>query len=533
MSQEEKLYPSKYTLNETALKFIRRTDISVELRLHIACTVLCFNNYGTVTKLAKKYKVSRTFIYYLRSQLLISGWVAFGMLGLRLKEEKVDKKLALTKEILSLRLEGKCPILGISQLLKRKGMCNDSIGYISELLNEIGMELSPMISKQKGIIYEVVWASDEIFSAGQPVLITVDPVSTAILGIELGANRQFQTWESHWRSVLDAGIIPIYLTSDEGTGMQAARKIVFPKVVHQTDTFHAIPHHLGKLFHILEQQTYAAISEEYKQKQLLINAKSQRVSRKRFAAYSSAKAKVNDYIYLYEEFSFWYEYLIEQFQIFDGQGQLLDVNQAKKNVELSVEQIGKLNWFFKTKNEKVRKIMISIKVLLPKLFPFLYHAKEVVSTLLKETSSQDEVLAIQAFCAAYQFRKNSIKTKKTKAKKYFALKASEEVLSAQIILENTELNPEILHKKVYKALDTIIQSSAMVETINSIVRSYFNVSKNQINQAQLNLIKFYHNHRRYVQGKRKGSTPMELLTGKPQEKDWLDLMLEKTNRLAA
>jgi hypothetical protein len=40
----------------------------------------------------------------------------------------------------------------------------------------------------------------------------------------------------------------------------------------------------------------------------------------------------------------------------------------------------------------------------------------------------------------------------------------------------------------------------------------------------LNLIMFYHNHRRYLAGKRKGSTPMELLTGKKQENDWIDLL---------
>ena len=81
-------------------------------------------------------------------------------------------------------------------------------------------------------------------------------------------------------------------------------------------------------------------------------------------------------------------------------------------------------------------------------------------------------------------------------------------------------------EKVYKALGGIIQASSMVETINSIVRSYFNRSKNQINQAQLNLIRFYHNHRVYKDGKRKGSSPMELLTGKKND-DWLELLLQK------
>jgi len=37
---------------------------------------------------------------------------------------------------------------------------------------------------------------------------------------------------------------------------------------------------------------------------------------------------------------------------------------------------------------------------------------------------------------------------------------------------------------------------------------------------------FYHNHRRYVDGKRKGQTPMEILTGKKQKKDWIELLFD-------
>jgi hypothetical protein len=65
---------------------------------------------------------------------------------------------------------------------------------------------------------------------------------------------------------------------------------------------------------------------------------------------------------------------------------------------------------------------------------------------------------------------------------------------------------------VFFELDKIIQSSAIVENINSIVRAFLNTSRNRINQEILNLIMFYHNHRRYKAGKRKGKTPMELLT---------------------
>jgi hypothetical protein len=37
----------------------------------------------------------------------------------------------------------------------------------------------------------------------------------------------------------------------------------------------------------------------------------------------------------------------------------------------------------------------------------------------------------------------------------------------------------------------------------------------------------YHNHRRYVAGKRKGKIPMEMLTGKTQDKDRSELLIEK------
>jgi len=66
----------------------------------------------------------------------------------------------------------------------------------------------------------------------------------------------------------------------------------------------------------------------------------------------------------------------------------------------------------------------------------------------------------------------------------------------------------------------------MVECINSIIRPYLNSTKNQITQEALNLIMFYHNHRRYNDGKRKGQIPYELLTGQYQSKDWLDMLME-------
>ncbi len=52
------------------------------------------------------------------------------------------------------------------------------------------------------------------------------------------------------------------------------------------------------------------------------------------------------------------------------------------------------------------------------------------------------------------------------------------------------------------------------------------MTKNHVTQEQLNLIMFYHNHRRYRDGKRKDKTPVEILTGQKQGKDWIELVFD-------
>ena len=65
--------------------------------------------------------------------------------------------------------------------------------------------------------------------------------------------------------------------------------------------------------------------------------------------------------------------------------------------------------------------------------------------------------------------------------------------------------------------------------VNSLIRPYLQSCKGQITQETLNLIMFYHNHRRYKSGKRQGKAPIELLTGKPLEASWWELLRQQVN----
>ena len=88
---------------------------------------------------------------------------------------------------------------------------------------------------------------------------------------------------------------------------------------------------------------------------------------------------------------------------------------------------------------------------------------------------------------------------------------------------------DTLKTLVFDKLDSIIRASSLVEMVNSLLRPSRNSCKGHITQETLNLIMFYHNHRRYKSGKRQGKAPIELLTGKPLEAPWWELLRQQIN----
>ena len=126
---------------------------------------------------------------------------------------------------------------------------------------------------------------------------------------------------------------------------------------------------------------------------------------------------------------------------------------------------------------------------------------------------------------AWQWGKAAWKAKKSGRKKR-AQEQEQFCLDIAEGLHQKEYEGAAIQQEVYSRLDKIVQSSALEECINSIIRPYLNTSKNQVSQEFFNLIMHYHNYRRYRDGVRKNKTPMEILTGKEQTKDWIAILFE-------
>jgi len=493
------------------IKFTRRHDLSPALRLIIAYTAWMSHQWGTITQLSKNFLISRTFVYMLMHDLQDAMPTIFGE---QIVYEQVVSKRDCLEFILSLRLEGKCGIQAISLIMNRFGYPNNSVGFISQTLNTIGSLLDNTITTNEKTIQLAIYASDEVFSKTKPILITVDPVSSAILRIQLADSRNADQWKQHWEYIHENGFYAMYLVSDEGTGMKSAQKQALNDVIHQPDTFHAVSHQLGLWVNRLEQSAYKAIQNAYDCYDKLDSAVSDRVIDKRIKTYQQAEKAANMAIKIYDEFHEYYLFLIEQLTTFDEAGKVRDRTEAEANIKLALDLLETLE------NNKINKTVKKITALLPNLLAYLDRAAVIVNELKKLQLSEN---VLRYFCLAWQYRKNRIKAKHQSRRNYYKNKENLTLMQIQQALGDKYA---VVCDIVYSKLDGIVQSSALVETINSIVRSYLNTTRNHISQNLLNLIMFYHNHRRYTAGKRKGKTPVEILSGNMQNKDWLHLLFE-------
>ena len=494
--------------------FLRRPDLALFTRLHIAYKAFeakIFGLWGTVTALSRNFNVSRTFIYNTLATFEEAVNSALGPSAQAAPFLEAKKNAASV--MASLRLEGRCSIGAIVIIMKRLGLRFSSQGSISQYLNHFG-SLVPDTLTNESDSQCLVFLSDEIFSNGTPILITVDPISSAILKIELAPKRRAKEWKRHWRCLENNGFEALYIVTDEGTGLCAAHDELFIGVMRQPDTYHTIAHQLGQWVNRLEKSAEKTIEEEYDREKKFDSSRSEEVITKRLAQYEEAREKAKKAIDAYEDFHYFYFCIINELQPFTSTGTLRDRNKSEENIRFNLALIELLG------NNKINKAITKINRILPDLLNYFDVASKIVSKL-EELPIHKE--ALKSLCIAWQWNKSIIKSKKSGRRQRCREREQSHLEFAVGYLQEEF---DYFKDRIYSELDQIIQSSALVECINSIIRPYLNSSKGHVNQEDLNLMMFYHNHRRYNAGKRAKKTPMEILTGKPQEKDWLELLFQ-------
>lgn len=231
------------------MKYLRRTDIDSVTRIEIAVQAYVGKGvYGTITKLSKIYEVSRLFIYKLLWELqnlysIDKGKATDKGEAKRLARKEIDRNILLYK------MAGKSSLESIGEILKAQGYKYNSQGYIWARLKVFGEALPENVGAGVKVKY---YLSDEIFAQAEPILVTVEPQSLAILKIAKATKRDAETWEAHWQALTSQGYgDKQYVVSDLAKGIVKACGNL--GMTHHPDLFHLL-HPLAVIVARFEQQ---------------------------------------------------------------------------------------------------------------------------------------------------------------------------------------------------------------------------------------------------------------------------------------
>ena len=120
-------------------KFIRRTDLTPEMRLNIAYLALeaqRTGKWGKITESAINFMISRTFVYMSASFSATVSVIIFSTTpAIASVTNQWPPPFAYMP---ALRMEGRCGIEAISTLMKRFDLSFSSVGSVSQYLNYFG-----------------------------------------------------------------------------------------------------------------------------------------------------------------------------------------------------------------------------------------------------------------------------------------------------------------------------------------------------------------------------------------------------------
>jgi hypothetical protein len=387
----------------------------------------------------------------------------------------------------------------------------NSVGYLSERFHTYGAALPSTLAMAEHKV--VFYLSDEIFARHQPILVTIEAQSTAILKIQLASDRSAETWKAHFADLGDHRFHSIGMASDRGLGLVAGYQAACQDARWVCDRFHEF-HDLFDRRHQLERKAYAAIAKENEAAHTFHHAKSEANLHKRLQHYEHAHHACEQAMARYDQLDLLLHLLRDALHLCSPFGRLRTVEGVRSELTSLLSLIEEVD-----------------DAVLPKLLqPIRSHLDDILAPFEQAESIHAELLhllpqqILDALVLAWHHEHLSYQSQ-AKHKRYHQYENQQWLDFAEGLLDH-QFEP--LKVLVFEKLDSIIQASSLVELVNSFIRPYLNSSKGQITQETLNLIMFYHNHRRYKSGKRQGKAPIELLTGEALEADWVALLIQYT-----
>jgi hypothetical protein len=455
-----------------------------------------------VSDLAREHDVSRKFLYQQAHTAREALNQAFAPSS---PPDDVLFDLPVTKAwlrqlVLGLVLTCHSSTRGVVELLRDVFDCPISLGTVHNIVHS-AVPQARGINQQYDLSTIPIGLLDEIFQAGDPVLVGVDAASTFCFLLSQEEHRDADTWAIKLLELADRGFAPEATVADFAAGLRAGHQVALPEVPCRGDVFHAL-YNLGPLARYLENRAYEAMDVRAKLERKQATAqrrhgrKDQSLARKLSGA-RSAEAKA---IALADEVALLAHWLREDILAVAGP-------ESAIRRDLFDFVVAELRGRESACPHRIRPVRTLLENQRDNLLAFAVELDRNLTTLAREwqisMTTAREVLRVQ-----------SLPTGDPKRwRREAALRAALRGRYHGVCADVQELS------------ERVVRASSLVENLNSRLRTYFFLRR-QLGTDYLTLLQFFLNHRRYLRSddpSRVGKSPAELLTGEPHA-HWLELL---------
>jgi hypothetical protein len=344
-------------------------------------------------------------------------------------------------------------------------------------------------------------AHDEIFQAGQPVLVGADIASTYCYLLSAEEHRDTDTWGVRLLELSERGFHPDATLADFAGGLRAGQAEALPDVPCRGDVFHALQTALP-LVRYLENRAYEAIATRSRLEGR--QARTEHRHGRKDASLASqlryARLAETQALALADEVAAllgWlrHDVLAVRGPDYTGRCALYDWIVA----ELRVREAHC--------SHRIRPVRCLLENQRDHLLAFAKQLDQELGALAEEL-----LVPIAA-------------VEETRQVLSLAANHPERWQREQALWQRWGSHYGVLREAVTALLGQVVRASSVIENLNSRLRNYF-FRRRHLGADYLALLQFFLNHRRFVRSEhpeRVGKSPAELLTGQ-SHRHWLELL---------
>lgn len=406
----------------------------------------------------------------------------------------------LQQLVLGLTLIGHSSVRGVTELLADLFDYPLSVGSVHNILHQAVRSARQHHARQD-LASVRIGVLDEIFQAGQPVLVGADVASAYCYLLSSEEHRDADTWGVRLLELSERGFRPDATIADFAGGLRAGQAEALPEVPCRGDVFHALQT-ATPLVRYVENRAYEAIAtrSRLEDRQARTEHRQGRKDRSLAAQLRHAREAETQAVALAEEVAVLIDWLRQDVLTVRGPAYasrcaLYDWIVAELRLREShcPHRIRPVRCLL----ENHRGDLLAFAQQLDQDLQALAAACAVPEALIEAVR---HVLSLPSSCPQRWQREQALWTRC--GSRYRGLREA-----------------------VAKLLGQVVRASSVIENLNSRLRNYFFLRRHR-GGDYLALLPFFLNHRRFVRSEhpeRAGKSPAELLTGKAHP-HWLELL---------